>query len=81
MILGHLIGVPPDVIGSALVGMLVAVVGWRLDRRTARIEILANGRVDDLLRRTSQLETALLHHGVVVPVDPAHLPLIPSPKE
>lgn len=79
MIAFDLLHVAPDVAGSAIVGVLVALIGWLLDRRGKRIELIVNGRYDGLLARTKQLEDALRQAGHEPPPDPAVPTVPPAP--
>jgi hypothetical protein len=51
--------------------VLVALIGYLLDRRGRRIEVVVNGRYDKLVARTVQLEQELQALGHPVPPDPA----------
>jgi hypothetical protein len=48
--------VVPTSTGQALLAVLVAVVGYALDRRTRRVEVLVNGRLSAALDRITELE-------------------------
>jgi hypothetical protein len=61
-------------VGEALLGALVAVIGWRLNKSgeargqtVDRIELLVNGRMDAALVRITELEGKLTEHGVAIP--------------
>jgi len=80
-VLAWFITFKPEVIGGLVAGVGLSIFGWRLDRRTARIEVLANGRVEALLVRTAQLEDKIRELGHQVPPDPAVTVLSDHAKE
>lgn len=53
--------------GEALLGLLVAAIGYRGKKSQDRIELLVNGRMDAALARISQLEAKLTEHDVPIP--------------
>lgn len=53
--------------GEALLGLLVAAIGWRGKKSQDRIELLVNGRMDAALLRISELEDQMKAHDVPIP--------------
>ena len=69
--LGFFFHITPDSWGTFGVAIMVALIGWRIDKRGKRIEIIVNGRYEALVARTVQLEDEMRALGVEPPPDPA----------
>lgn len=58
-------------VGQAMLGLLVAGVGFILNRRAKQIHVLVNSRLDQALQRISSLESKLgLSPGEPIPAPP-----------
>lgn len=53
--------------GEALLGLLVAAIGYRGKKSQDRIELLVNGRMDAALARIAELEDKLKEHDLPIP--------------
>ena len=67
MIVAVVLGVTTTEIGQALLGVLVAVIGYALHNKAHKIEVLVNGRFNKALERIDQLEAAIRQNGHEVP--------------
>lgn len=56
---------------TAGLAVMVAIIGYLLDRRSRDIQVIVNGRYDSLVARTVQLEQAMREVGHEPPPDPA----------
>ena len=65
--LAAVFGVTSTEIGQAALGLLVALVGYFLHRKTSKIDVIVNGRFNKALERIDQLEATIRENGHEVP--------------
>jgi hypothetical protein len=68
-----LLGLTETEYGQAALGVLVAVIGYVLHRKSTHIEVKVNGQMTMLVARIAQLESRLSLHAVPIP---AALPVV-----
>ena len=61
------LGVSSTEAGQAALGVLVAVIGYVLHRKSNHIEVKVDGQMTMMVSRIAQLETRMGEHAVPIP--------------